>query len=119
LVISETVAFDPARVIAGPRLGAVDVDEMVLRGACVQLGFDPDDGERVKDLAAVAVTRLAWRDSPVEDWHSIRFRRIGDGEMMRANAATTRLVREILADRPHPQGDLFGQVSRVLTRIHG
>jgi hypothetical protein len=64
---------------------------------------------------AVAITRLAWRSSQVEDWQSIRHQRIDDGEIMRANAATTRLVREILADRAQPQGDLFGQVSRILT----
>jgi hypothetical protein len=81
----------------------------------MRLGFDPDEGERVKDLAAVAITRLAWRSSPVEDWHSIRHQRIDDGEIMHANAAATRLVREILTDRAQPQGDLFGQVARILT----
>jgi hypothetical protein len=112
LIISETVDLDLAGM-DGPAKAAVVVDRAVLGRACGELGFDPDDGERVRDLAAVAVTRLAWRDGPVEDWH--RFRCIDNTEIMRANAATTRLVREVLIDQLHPQGDLFGQVSRVLT----
>jgi hypothetical protein len=39
---------------------------------------------------------LAWRDSPVEDWHAVPHRRIMNSEMMRANAATTRQVRDLL-----------------------
>jgi hypothetical protein len=48
------------------------------------------------DLATVAITRLAWRDSPVEDWHGRRHRRMSNGEMMRATVATTRLVRDLI-----------------------
>ncbi|WP_326557129.1 hypothetical protein [Micromonospora sp. NBC_01796] len=91
------------------------MDQALLRRACAQLDFDPDDDERVNALAAIAVTRMAWRDGPVEDWHSVRFRRIADGDMMRANAAATRLVRSVLVDHSRAQGDLFSQVSQVLT----
>jgi hypothetical protein len=48
------------------------------------------------DLTAVAITRLAWRDGPVENWHGWPQRRISDGEMMRATVATTRLVRDLI-----------------------
>src|SRR3954453_10902814 len=48
------------------------------------------------DLVAVAMTRLAWRDGPVEEWHSTG--RISNSEMMRANAATTRVFRKMLND---------------------
>ncbi|MEN3615348.1 hypothetical protein AAH979_38320 [Plantactinospora sp. ZYX-F-223] len=101
---------------ARPR-DSLDVDPGVLRSACTQLGFDPDDGERVSDLAAVAVTRMAWRDGPVEDWHSVRFRRISDGEMMRASAAATRLVRSVLRDQQsylYAGSDPFRRVFQTL-----
>ena len=65
------------------------------------------------DLAAVAMTRLGWRDGPVEDWHSVRYRRIGDAEMMRANAATTRVVCNVM-DRPYGPGEIFKAVGQVL-----
>jgi hypothetical protein len=45
----------------------------------------------VVDLAALGVTRLAWLDSLVEDWHILG--RLRPSELMRANAAVTRLVR--------------------------
>jgi len=62
------------------------------------MGVDPDSHQSVVDLAAVGVTRFAWRDSPVEAWHrSADVGRIRQGEMMRLNAATTRLVRGVIA----------------------
>lgn len=61
-----------------------------------KLGFDPDDRSSLADLAAVAIARLAWRDGPVEDWHAAPQRRISDSELMRASAAVTRAVRDLL-----------------------
>jgi hypothetical protein len=60
--------------------------------AARQVGINRQDRAEVLDLAAVAITRWAWRDSPVEDWHADPDSRIGDPELMRANAATTRLM---------------------------
>jgi hypothetical protein len=62
------------------------------------LTVDVGNARQLADLAAVAVTRLAWRDGVVEAWHRASPTRIVDHEMMRANAATTRLVRRQLAD---------------------
>jgi hypothetical protein len=64
--------------------------------AARQVGVNPQDRAEVLDLAAVAITRLAWRDSPVEDWHADPDSRISNPELMRANAATTRLTRNLL-----------------------
>jgi hypothetical protein len=62
------------------------------------LAVDLGDAQQIADLAAVAVTRLAWRDGVVEEWHRASPARIVDPEMMRANAATTRLVRGQFAE---------------------
>jgi hypothetical protein len=62
------------------------------------LAVDVGDARQMADLAAVAVTRLVWRDGVVEEWHRASPTRIVDHEVMRANAATTRLVRGQLAD---------------------
>jgi hypothetical protein len=76
----------------------VIADEGALaRDAARKLGFDPDDRGSLADLAAVGIARLAWRDRPVEDWHAVPQRRISDSEMMRASAAVTRAVRDLLA----------------------
>jgi hypothetical protein len=80
--------------------------------AAVQLGLNVGNLDQVADFAAVAMTRLAWRDGPVEDWHSARFGRINDVEMMRANAATTRAVRAVL--NRNDIGDVFWRVNEVL-----
>jgi hypothetical protein len=80
-------------------LAAAVLDPVLLSAAARRLGFDPDDPRRLVDLTAAAVTRIAWRDSPVEDWHAVPHCRIGNGEMMRANAATTRLARDLLDRR--------------------
>jgi hypothetical protein len=76
----------------------------LLRQAARSLDFDPTDQSVVLDLAAVAIARLAWRDSPVEDWHADPDSRIGDAELMRATVNVTRRVRELLdiGSRPHP-----------------
>lgn len=50
------------------------------------------------DLAAVGIVKHAWRNSPLEDVHADPSSPLTDGEMMRTNAATTRLVREFLRD---------------------
>lgn len=73
------------------------------------------DRSSLLDLAAVGITKLAWRNSLVEDWHSVRYRRIGQAEMMRANAATTRAVRQVLLrHRPHDPAGLFTAVATVI-----
>ncbi|HEY2762949.1 MAG TPA: hypothetical protein VGJ13_02895 [Pseudonocardiaceae bacterium] len=114
--------------LPGPRRGipaVLAVEHLGEQGR--QLGIDSDDYEAVLDLAAVGVARLAWRDSPVEDWHAGPDSRIGDSEMMRANAATTRLIRGVLhrhgsaaappslarglAGRP---AEIFGEACRVI-----
>jgi hypothetical protein len=101
-----------------PKMANVSVSEMVgvdrklLDDVAVQLGVDPGDSDQVADVAAVAMTRLAWRDGPVEDWHSFRYRRINEAEMMRANAATTRAVRDVM-DHGGSDG-VFGRVGKVL-----
>jgi hypothetical protein len=75
-------------------VSAVDVDGVVAAGR--RLGVALDHGPQLVNLAAVAVTRLVWRDSPVEDWHAVPASRVSDGEMMRTNVATTRLVRSMI-----------------------
>ncbi|GAA5108157.1 hypothetical protein [Haloechinothrix salitolerans] len=48
------------------------------------------------DLASVGIVLHAWRNSPLEDAHASDWCPLSDGEMMRTNAATTRVVREFL-----------------------
>jgi hypothetical protein len=60
------------------------------------VGVDPNDAAVILDLAAIGITNGAWRNSPLEDWHGAG--RIHDGGMLRANVATTKLVRSILDD---------------------
>ena len=109
---------------AGPQAGAtVRLDWALLEEAAVRLDLDLGDRDQVQDLVAVAMTRLAWRDGPVEDWHAYPYGRISNGEMMRANAATTRLVRETLDDlgpkvvvgnRVSEADEVFAAVGRAL-----
>jgi hypothetical protein len=72
------------------------VARAVICNAARHLGVNPQVRAQVLDLASVAIARLAWRDSPVEGWHADPDSRISDPELMRANAATTRLTRRIL-----------------------
>ncbi|WP_131786671.1 hypothetical protein [Protofrankia symbiont of Coriaria ruscifolia] len=56
---------------------------------------------------------MTWRDGPAEDWHAGRDSRLDDAEVMRANAAITRLVRDLLATHlpslsPGGQGTVRG-----------
>jgi hypothetical protein len=100
---ARTLSSAPNCGVTRTSAAAKVVDPAFLDVAARRLGFDPADPRRLVDLAAVAVTRLAWRDSPVEDWHAVPLRRISDGEMMRTNAATTRLPRDLLRNRlPSP-----------------
>jgi hypothetical protein len=80
---------------AGPVDPLPSVDGALLDDSACVLGIDLGDEDRMMDLVAVAMVRLAWRDGPVEDWH--KEGHICNSEMMRASAATTRLVREILS----------------------
>lgn len=61
-----------------------------------EVGCDPVARNTVVDLAALGVTVSAWRAGPVEGWHVGG--RIGQVEMMRANAATSRRVRGLLSE---------------------
>jgi hypothetical protein len=69
-----------------------------LPAAAAYLDVDLTDSVGLMNLAAVAITQLAWRNGPVELWHRAWPSRISDAEMMRANAATTRDVRGHLSD---------------------
>src|SRR5882757_7457590 len=62
----------------------------------VDLGGDPLSRNSVVDLAVLGIVWAAWRQGPVEDWHGAR--RIGQVDMMRANAAITRQVRDLLCE---------------------
>lgn len=73
-------------------------DRDPLDDAARQLAIDNGNSVQIADLTAVAITVLTWRESPVEDWHAVPHQKINDSEMMRANAATTRLVRDHLRD---------------------
>jgi hypothetical protein len=68
--------------------------------AASRVGLTLDDEGEVLDLAAVAIARLAWRDSPVEDWHAAPANRISDADLMRANVAVTREVRTLFVATP-------------------
>lgn len=78
-----------------------------------RVGVDPDNFAALIDLAAVAVARMPWRDGPIEDWHAGPDSRLGDVEMMHANAATTRLARDLLA------AHLPGSEPAGKTALHG
>jgi len=69
-----------------------------LRRRAIQLGFDPDDQERIFDLAAVAITHLAWRSSSIKVWHAAPSSRIENTTMMRTTAAITRRIRRLLIE---------------------
>jgi hypothetical protein len=62
----------------------------------------PEDADQLARLAAVAVTRQAWRDTHLEDLHAGDHPSGGfpDEDMMRFNIATTRLVAEHLRTDP-------------------
>lgn len=59
-----------------------------------QVGVDPDGLGPILGLAAVGIVNSAWRNSPVEDWHSQG--RLHDGDMLRINAHSSWRVREIV-----------------------
>jgi hypothetical protein len=80
-----------------------------LRARLAELGVDATDREVVLDLAAVGATWVAWRNGPVEDWHSRPGSCIRDAELARATVSVTRDVRMILAarkERVHAIGTL-------------
>lgn len=83
------------------------------------MGFDPAERHWLVDLTAVAMTRVAWRDSPVEDWHALG--RMPNPDMMRANAVMTRRLRDVLelqVPKP-PVGYLpRAEAERMLTSVH-
>jgi len=98
-----------AAAVDGVRWGCLEAEE------AEQSGFKrPTMGELVEwvleepptagslaellDLAAIGIVKHAWRNSPWEDVHADPSSPMTDGEMMRTNAATTRLVRESLRD---------------------
>jgi hypothetical protein len=109
--------LDPSQESAGEAVGAPEVAR--------KLGFDPDDRSSLADLAAVGITRLAWRDGPIEDWHAIPQGRISDSELMRANAAATRAVKDLLVAElppsPWPRGPAgdYGVADRMFGNVAG
>lgn len=95
----------------------------LLQQAAPSLGFDPHAQPVVLDLAALAIARLAWRDSPVEDWHAAPDSRITDADLMRATVNVTRRVRELLdaGTTPHPARTRVTETSpagEACTRLH-
>jgi len=78
----------------------VDVDASTVaaqaEGVLRPAGVDPADTDALLWAAAVGVAHELWRNSPLEDWHAGPDSVISDGEMMRANAATVRLIRQRL-----------------------
>jgi hypothetical protein len=89
---------------------------------------DRDGSGCLIDLAAVAVARMAWRDGPMEDWHADSDSRLDNAAMMRANAAITRLARDLLAThlpglssveqggvRGSSPGEVFAAIAGALT----
>lgn len=76
------------------------------------MGVDASDDSSVLDLAAVGATKLLWRNSPLEDWHSQGWRHIRDADMLRGNVATTRVVRRALG---HHLDDL-AELGRIVAR---
>lgn len=62
------------------------------------LGLPVADLGSLLGLAAVGLTLKVWRNSPLEDAHADPNSPLTDAEMMRTNAATTRLVRETLTE---------------------
>jgi hypothetical protein len=89
--------------------------------AASRVGLALDDERQVRDLAAVAIARLAWRDSPVEDWHAAPDTRITDADLMRANVAVTREVRSLLVaaptGKPRPPEPNAGAAARFRSRL--
>jgi len=77
-----------------------------------QIGVDPNNPSVVLNLAAIGITNGTWRNSPLEDWHGEG--RIHDGGMLRANVATTKLVRGVLTDH---LGKIVGHEGVALTAI--
>lgn len=76
------------------------------------MGVDASDDSAVLDLAAVGATKLLWRDSPLEDWHSQGWRDIRDADMLRGNVATTRVVRRALGQHL----DDLAELGRIVAR---
>ncbi len=79
----------------GGLLDRVGIDIAQLDRQARVCGVDPMDSKRLIELASVGVAALAWRESPVEDWHAAQDG-IGQAEMMRLNAAATRTARDHL-----------------------
>jgi hypothetical protein len=82
-----------------------------LPATAAYLGIDITSGAGMADLTAVAIAQLAWRNGPVELWHRATPSRVADAEMMRANAATTRVVRGHLPD------DVLARLPEVLPAV--
>jgi hypothetical protein len=68
------------------------LDEMLASGLL------PDDDEGLLWAAAVGATHRFWRNTVVEEWHSEPWG-LDDGEMMRTNAATVKLIRSQVSVR--------------------
>lgn len=65
--------------------------------------------DQVLWAGAVGFTQVAWRNTALEDWHASPTG-LDDGEMMRANASTTRIVHEGLV-----QGQSWADIATRIT----
>ncbi len=70
--------------------------EGVLGDQLLAQSVHPDDTGTLLRYIPAALTHLSWRNSLLEDWHAGTDSRITDGEMMRANVATTRIFHQSL-----------------------
>ncbi len=102
-----------------PARTALDVlrtfDPGLMRQAAALLGVDAADPDTGLDLAAVEITSIAWRNGPVDAWQRRSSSRTSNGEMLRADAATTRLARSLMESRPldrHPGPEDAGSAHR-------
>lgn len=75
----------------------------MMEAAAEALGVALDDPEALLWSAAVGATQSLWRNTAIEDWHAAEGG-LNDGEMLRANASTVRLVHDLLkAGAPWPE----------------
>jgi len=94
---------DPTSADASKRSMSRQREQALVRAMLqLQVGIDPDDPGSVLDLTALGFVNNAWRNSPVEDWHSEG--RLDDGDMLRINAHTSWRVREIIRRWRREQG---------------
>lgn len=67
-----------------------------MEAAAAARGIPVDDPAGLLWPAAVGATQIVWRNTVIEDWHASPGG-LPDGEMLRANAATVRVVHDALS----------------------